>query len=554
MLTFTIKKKRTPSISPKRHASTVSPMSHSLHLQQAKVRHMLRSPTLQPKLTIGKPNDKYEQEADRVADEVIRMPEPRLQRQAEEEEEELIQTKPLAEQITPLVQRQMEEEEEEEEEPIQAKPAGDIRLQRQEAEPEEEEEEPVQAKQAGGQTLQTGPGLTGRIRSLKGGGQPLSKPDRAFFESRFGHDFSQVRVHTGTRAEKTTKQLNARAFTIGRNIVFGAEQYAPRTSNGKKLLAHELTHVIQQKTMPYSNSQANKLVQRRGAAQKICNRVKPSPPVPQIKDVFFKYMPFKVLGPFYQVLGLPCHIFSAGKLIKNVPSHYRELKKKEEPFNRKTIIKINNFINKNLKRNKKLTQKNFVTFVFGFRKAPKQLIGAETKMFLSAKETPWEHWHTIGYVYKPKTSNPFYNWAALLHEQHHSATAKKGFNVKIEKKLLDLKKTILQMPTKQFIGATQAKVNQLKKSLRNITNPIGIYKFIKSHPLLSFEYSVLRSSFKNLYNNWVQWFSQTINLAKEELAAYCISWSAIRRGMKFIRQCCSSRALKPSRRRKRRRR
>jgi len=554
MLTFTIKKKRTPSISPKRHASTVSPMSHSLHLQQAKVRHMLRSPTLQPKLTIGKPNDKYEQEADRVADEVIRMPEPRLQRQAEEEEEELIQTKPLAEQITPLVQRQMEEEEEEEEEPIQAKPAGDIRLQRQEAEPEEEEEEPVQAKQAGGQTLQTGPGLTGRIRSLKGGGQPLSKPDRAFFESRFGHDFSQVRVHTGTRAEKTTKQLNARAFTIGRNIVFGAEQYAPRTSNGKKLLAHELTHVIQQKTMPYSNSQANKLVQRRGAAQKICNRVKPSPPVPQIKDVFFKYMPFKVLGPFYQVLGLPCHIFSAGKLIKNVPSHYRELKKKEEPFNRKTIIKINNFINKNLKRNKKLTQKNFVTFVFGFRKAPKHLIGAETKMFLSAKETPWEHWHTIGYVYKPKTSNPFYNWAALLHEQHHSATAKKGFNVKIEKKLLDLKKTILQMQTKQFNGATQAKVNQLKKSLRSITNPIGIYKFIKSHPLLSFEYSVLRSSFKNLYNNWVQWFSQTINLAKEELAAYCISWSAIRRGMKFIRQCCSSRALKPSRRRKRRRR
>ena len=120
-----------------------------------------------------------------------------------------------------------------------------------------------------------------------------------------------------------------------------------------------------------------------------------------------------------------------------------------------------------------------------------------SKMLLRNKETPWKHWHTIGYVYKPKTSNPFYNWAALLHEQHHSATAKKGFNVKIEKKLLDLKKTILQRLTNQFIGATQAKVNQLKKSLRNITNPIGIYKFIKSHPLLSFESRLLRKSFKN---------------------------------------------------------
>ena len=74
MLTFAIKKKRTPSIAPKRHAPTVSPMSHSLHLQQAKVRHILRGPTLQPKLTIGSPNDKYEQEADRVAEQVMRMP------------------------------------------------------------------------------------------------------------------------------------------------------------------------------------------------------------------------------------------------------------------------------------------------------------------------------------------------------------------------------------------------------------------------------------------------------------------------------------------------
>jgi hypothetical protein len=71
---------------------------------------------IQAKLTIGQPGDKYEQEADRVAEQVMRMPEPQVQRQPEEEEEEeLIQTKPLAEQVTPLVQRQIEEEKEEEE-------------------------------------------------------------------------------------------------------------------------------------------------------------------------------------------------------------------------------------------------------------------------------------------------------------------------------------------------------------------------------------------------------------------------------------------------------
>ena len=76
MLTFAMKKKRTPSIAPKRHAAAVSPVPHSLHLQRAKVRHILRGPTLQPKLTIGQPYDKYEQEADRVAEQVLRMPDP----------------------------------------------------------------------------------------------------------------------------------------------------------------------------------------------------------------------------------------------------------------------------------------------------------------------------------------------------------------------------------------------------------------------------------------------------------------------------------------------
>jgi hypothetical protein len=134
---------------------------------------------LQPRLTIGQPNDKYEQEADRVADEVMRMPEPGVQRQTEEEEEEeeLIQTKPLAEQITPLVQRQAEPEE------------------------DEEEEEPVQTKQTGGQAPQVSPSLEAQIQSLKGRGKPLPESDRAFFEPRLGYDFRQVRVHCAGTAD-----------------------------------------------------------------------------------------------------------------------------------------------------------------------------------------------------------------------------------------------------------------------------------------------------------------------------------------------------------------
>jgi len=110
-------------------------------VERQQIGQILRNNTVQAKLTIGQPNDKYEQEADRVADEVMSMPDPKLQRQENpEEEEEPLQTKPLAEGITPLVQRQ-EEPEEEEEEPVQTKPLAEgisPLVQRQE-EPEEEE-------------------------------------------------------------------------------------------------------------------------------------------------------------------------------------------------------------------------------------------------------------------------------------------------------------------------------------------------------------------------------------------------------------------------------
>src|SRR5258706_11911466 len=77
-------------------------------------------------------------------------------------------------------------------------------------------------------------------------GQTLDAGTQAFMESRFGHDFSQVRVHTDARAAESAREVNALAFTVGRDVVFGAKQYAPEMSEGKRLLAHELTHVVQQ--------------------------------------------------------------------------------------------------------------------------------------------------------------------------------------------------------------------------------------------------------------------------------------------------------------------
>ena len=81
---------------------------------------------------------------------------------------------------------------------------------------------------------------------LRSPGQPLDRETLAFFEPRFGHDFSRVRVHADERAGNSARDVNARAYTVGRNIAFGFGEYTPDSSEGKRLPAHELTHVVQQ--------------------------------------------------------------------------------------------------------------------------------------------------------------------------------------------------------------------------------------------------------------------------------------------------------------------
>ncbi len=176
---------------------------------------------MQAKLMVGPAGDAYEQEADRVAAQVMRMPAPRppsprpaVGRLAGAYEPD-IQAQPLAATITPLAQRA-------------AGPAAPARG-----------DDP-------GAGFEAGTDVESRLSTQQGTGQSLSGEVRAFMEPRFGADFSGVRVHTGTEASQLNRQLSAQAFTHGQDIYMGEGKYNPGSTDGRHLLAHELTHVVQQ--------------------------------------------------------------------------------------------------------------------------------------------------------------------------------------------------------------------------------------------------------------------------------------------------------------------
>ncbi|WP_343305655.1 DUF4157 domain-containing protein [Chitinophaga niabensis] len=195
------------------------------------------NPAIQTKLTVNEPGDRYEQEADAMADKVMRMPAAAggnessffrpatmLQRKCVHCEEEEAQRK----EVGPLIQRQ---EDEDMEGPVQRKCAAC------------ENEETVQRKESGVATQAES--YTG---SLNGKGSSMPQSERDFFEPRFGYDFSKVQLHTDSAANESARSLNAHAYTLGNNIVFRSHQYQPGTDSGRRLMAHELTHVIQQQS------------------------------------------------------------------------------------------------------------------------------------------------------------------------------------------------------------------------------------------------------------------------------------------------------------------
>ena len=206
---------------------------------------------VQPSLKIGKPGDKYEQEAEAVANHVTMSPahsEPALamspassdtfQMQPEEEEESL-QMMPLSSTGTFLQLSAMEEEEE----AVQLFPENTNFLQRL-----EEEEESIQLSPDGGMTAS--PSISAQISSSKGGGQNLPAPVQSEMSSKIGADFSGVRIHSDANAAQMSSAIGAQAFTHGKDIYFNEGKYQPESSQGKHLLAHELTHTVQQREAP----------------------------------------------------------------------------------------------------------------------------------------------------------------------------------------------------------------------------------------------------------------------------------------------------------------
>lgn len=178
-----------------------------------------QAPFFQCQLTINEPGDEYEREADEMADKVMRMP---------------VNDKPF----------------------FSSKPLSISKLQRK-CKHCEEEEKKVQRKENSLQQAFVSNNTFAYINSLSSRGSTLSESTKSFFEPIFGYDFSNVKVHDDANAASSAQSVNAHAYTVGNNIVFNQNQFSPESDSGKKLLAHELTHVVQQ-----SKSIRKKVIQR----------------------------------------------------------------------------------------------------------------------------------------------------------------------------------------------------------------------------------------------------------------------------------------------------
>jgi hypothetical protein len=192
-------------------------------------------PSVQTKLAINKPGDPLEREADSMADRVVSS-----KAQPKQEEPENLQLRPQM--VGEELQRQIETQEEEEIVNGQEEPKKE-ELQRQCADCEQEEH--IQRSTTGeGSSSNVAPPIVNRV--VSGGGDPLESGTRNFMENRFSSDFSKVRVHKDSQAQLSAKAISAQAYTYGPHIVFARGKYQPHTSGGSHLLAHELTHVVQQ--------------------------------------------------------------------------------------------------------------------------------------------------------------------------------------------------------------------------------------------------------------------------------------------------------------------
>ncbi|WP_291287896.1 DUF4157 domain-containing protein [Flavobacterium sp.] len=208
-------------------------------------------PKIQKKIKTGTVGDKYEVEADAVADKVVNnKPSAAGLLQSKEE----VQQKPISETISSVQSKEKKEEEKvqkksdkkEEEKTVQAKCADCEKEGVQKKEDKKEEEKPVQKKGKNTESEIHDSNLEGRLNSSKGSGATLDKNTKNEMEAGFGTDFSNVKIHTDSSAVQMSQELGAQAFTSGNDVYFNEGKYNPGSTEGKHLLAHELTHTVQQ--------------------------------------------------------------------------------------------------------------------------------------------------------------------------------------------------------------------------------------------------------------------------------------------------------------------
>ena len=276
-------------------------------------------PKIQKKLKTGAVGDKYEVEADKVADKVVNNNSKGANGLFQSKKEEEVQQKPISESITAVQSKEMKEEEpvqkkeeaekvqkkemkeeepvqkkeeeekvqkkemkeeepvqkkeeeekvqkkemkeeepvqkkeeeekvqkKEEEEPVQAKCDDCEKVDKVQKKGKEEEEKPVQTKSNASQSETQNNNVEGKLSDSKGSGNAMDKNTKQEMESGFGSDFSNVRVHTDSNAIQMSQEMGAQAFTHGNDVYFNKGKYNPDSKEGKHLLAHELTHTIQQ--------------------------------------------------------------------------------------------------------------------------------------------------------------------------------------------------------------------------------------------------------------------------------------------------------------------
>jgi Domain of unknown function (DUF4157) len=191
--------------------------------------HGKAKPFVQPKLTVNTPGDIYEQEADAMADRVMRMSSNET-------------AKPVTGLIGKSLQRKCTHCE------------------------DEEKKKPIMRKaEAGNSGMSVSSSFASSLNASKGGGSPLPQGTRSFMENAFSRDFSGVKIHTDGQASEMSKGINARAFTHGNDIYFDDGQYNTASVLGRHLLAHELTHTMQQ------GSEIGRQIQRAFIPGRCCN-------------------------------------------------------------------------------------------------------------------------------------------------------------------------------------------------------------------------------------------------------------------------------------------